>query len=46
MRSLYLRGSSARPSGLMQRLALWGGRFARVVDGIHYAPQRRFAFGA
>jgi len=32
MRSLYLRDSSARSSGLVQRLALWGGRFARLAD--------------
>jgi putative oxidoreductase len=32
MRSLYLRDGSARSSGLIQRLALLGGPFAKLVD--------------
>jgi len=32
MRSLYLRDSSARSTGLVQRLALWGGRFSRLAE--------------
>lgn len=32
MRSLYLRDSSARSAGLIQRLTLWGGRFTRLIE--------------